>query len=287
VTQEGDSVSFSVRPDPAQPEIRHDAVLAHSPDRLQIFWPDLGHKIELKRLAPSEAASFFPRPTNEPGYVYRQPPVTGDGWKTARARDVGVDEAALTRLVQRLIEADPSARRPGFIHSLLVARHGKLTLEEYFFGFNRDKPHDMRSAGKTFASVMLGAAMMQGTGLSPETSVYNLLEGFGPFTNPDPRKSQITLAHLMTHNSGLACDDNDNASPGNEGTMQTQRKQPNWWKYTLDLPVAHDPGSRYAYCSANINLVGAALTTATGDWLPGLFERTVALEPKRFVALFP
>ncbi|HEX8921465.1 MAG TPA: serine hydrolase [Pyrinomonadaceae bacterium] len=276
VTREGDSVSFSVRPDPAGPEIRHNAVLAHSPDRLRIFWPDLGRTIELKRLAPSEVASFFPRPTSEPSYVYSQPPVTGDGWKTARARDVGIDEAALTRLIQRLIEGDPSARRPSLIHSLLVARHGKLVLEEYFFGFNRDKPHDMRSAGKTFASVMLGAAMMQGTRLSPETPLYNLLEGFGPFANPDPRKSQITLAHLMTHNSGLACDDNDNESPGNEGTMQTQRKQPNWWKYTLDLPVAHDPGSRYAYCSANINLVGAALTTATGAWLPRLFERTVA-----------
>lgn len=34
-------------------------------------------------------------------------------------------------------------------------------LEEYFFGFDRDTPHDMRSAGKTFASVMLGAAMMR------------------------------------------------------------------------------------------------------------------------------
>ena len=37
-----------------------------------------------------------------------------------------------------------------------------------------------------------------------------------------------------------------------------------------------DPGRRYAYCSANINLVGAALTAATRTWLPEFFERTVA-----------
>ena len=276
VTREGDSVSFSARPDPAQPETRHNAVLVRSPDRLRLFWPDLGRTVELKRVTPSEAASFFPRPSGRPGYVYSKPPVTVDGWKTARARDVGIDEAALTRLVQRLIDADPAARRPSLIHSLLVARRGRLVLEEYFFGFNRDKPHDTRSAAKTVASVMLGAAMMRGARLSPETPVYDLLEGKGPFANPDPRKSRITLAHLMTHTSGLACDDNDNASPGNEGTMQMQREQPDWWKYTLDLPMAHDPGSRYAYCSANINLAGAALTTATGTWLPELFERTVA-----------
>lgn len=276
VTLEGDAVSFSARPDPAQPELRRQALLIHSPDRLRILWPDLGGTIELKRLMPSEAASFFPRPPGEQNYVYRQPPVTGDGWETASARDVGMDEAALTRLIRKLIEADPAARRPGLIHSILVARRGHLVLEEYFFGYDRDQPHDLRSAGKTFASVMLGAEMRRGVRLSPETPVYDLLAGRGSLANPDPRKSGITLAHLMTHNSGLACDDNDDASPGNEGTMQAQRKQPDWWKYTLDLPVAHDPGTRYAYCSANINLVGAALTTATGTWLPELFERTIA-----------
>ena len=41
--------------------------------------------------------------------------------------------------------------------------------------------------------------------------------------------------------------------------------------------MAHDPGKRYAYCSANINLVGGALTTATGTWLPELFEQKVAV----------
>ena len=58
--------------------------------------------------------------------------------------------------------------------------------------------------------------------------------------------------------------------------MQMQTQQTDWWKYTLDLPMAHDPGTRYAYCSAGINLAGAALTTATRTWLPELFERTVA-----------
>jgi CubicO group peptidase (beta-lactamase class C family) len=123
---------------------------------------------------------------------------------------------------------------------------------------------------------MLGAAMMSGASLSPETPVYRLLDHRGPFAHPDPRKAGITLAHLMTHSAGLACNDNDDSSPGNEGTMQSQHAQPDWWKYTLDLPMAHDPGSRYAYCSANINLVGGALTEATGTWLPEYFERTVA-----------
>ncbi len=89
----------------------------------------------------------------------------------------------------------------------------------------------------------------------------------------------------MTHTSGLACDDNDESSPGNEDTMQTQREQPNWSKFTLDLPMAYEPGTQYAYCSANINLLGAALTAATGEWLPALFDRTVA-RPLQFGAYY-
>ena len=281
VTQEGDTVVFSAGPNPAKPALRHIASLTRSPERLSILWPDLGRTIELTRRTPKQVANFFPRPPGEPKYIYRKPRASADGWATARAHDVGMDEAMLARLVQRLIDSDPADRRPNLMHSMLVAHRGKLVLEEYFFGFNSDQPHDTRSAGKTFASVMLGAAMLRGASLSPETPVYDLLSGMGPFANPDPRKSQITLARLMTHTSGLACNDNDNASPGNEGTMQNQREQPDWWKYTLDLPMAHDPGSRYAYCSANMNLVGAALTAATGKWLPEFFERAVA-QPLQF-----
>ncbi|HKO55705.1 MAG TPA: serine hydrolase, partial [Thermoanaerobaculia bacterium] len=260
-------------PDP--PQVRIDATLL-APDRLRLRWPDLGQELELTRRTPDQVPAFFPRPPGEPPYAYRRPPVIGDGWATARARDIGMDEAALTRLVQRLIDADPAARRPALIHSLLVARHGKLVLEEYFFGHDRDQPHDTRSAAKTFASVMMGAAILRGTSITPDTRVYDLLAAKGPFANPDPRKAQITLGHLLTHTSGLACDDNDEHSPGLEDAMQTQRAQPDWWKFTLDLPMAHDPGTRYAYCSAGLNLAGAVLTTATGTWLPEYFDRTVA-----------
>src|SRR4051812_6403274 len=267
VTRAGDVVVFSAG------ETRLSAKLVK--DRVQMFWPDMNRVVELTRRTPAEAAGFFPRAPGEK-YVYRQPPATGDGWTTARAADAGMDEGTLTKLIQRLIDSDPSIRRAALMHSILVAHKGKLVLEEYFFGFDRTQPHDLRSAGKTFSSVMLGAAMRDGAKISPETPIYTLLKAKGPFANPDPRKAQITLANLMTHTSGLACDDNDAQSPGNEGTMQMQTQQPDWWKYTLDLPMAHDPGSRYAYCSANINLAGAALTTATGTWLPELFERTVA-----------
>ena len=274
VTRDGDSVRFNLRFEGG--EIDHRATLLHAPERLRIRWDNLGREIELARIGPVEAPSFFPRLPGAPAYVYRAPPATGDGWRTAPAGALGIDEAALAAIVRDIASGDPTARPPTLIHSLLVAYRGRLVLEEYFFGHDRDTPHDTRSAGKTFASVMLGAAMMRGVAISPETRVYPLLAAMGPFANPDPRKQRITLAQLMTHSAGLACNDNDEASPGNEDRMQSQRGEPDWWKYTLDLPMAHDPGTRYAYCSANMNLVGGALSAATRTWLPDYFERSIA-----------
>lgn len=274
VSRDGDKIAFS------QPNEAGGADVwvtgARTKDSLTINWKVLGGAIEMRALAPGDLHVFFPRPAGSPPYVYRKPEAIDDGWPTARGRDVGFDEKALASAVRRIIDGDPAARSPSLVHSLLMARKGQLVLEEYFFGHDRETPHDLRSAGKVFASVMLGAAMQRGVDISPESSASAILARRGPFANPDPRKAKITLAHLMTHSSGLDCNDNDDASPGNEDRLQTQTSEPDLWKYTLDLPMKHEPGARYAYCSASINLVGGAITEETRAWLPEFFDRAVA-----------
>jgi len=75
---------------------------------------------------------------------------------------------------------------------------------------------------------------------------------------------------------GLSCDDNDGDSPGNEMNMQGQAAQPNWRRYTLDLPMVRAPGDRAIYCSASINLALATLQSVTGEWLPDIFAKGIA-----------
>jgi CubicO group peptidase (beta-lactamase class C family) len=274
VSRAGDTVTFASPPAPGATPVSHTAHLDGG--RLRLMWPDLGRPLELKRSDGARAAAFYPRPPGTAPYRYRRPPALHDGWTTARAGEVGLDEAALERAVQKQIDADPAARRPSLMHSMLIARRGKLVLEEYFFGFDRRTPHDLRSAGKTFAAVLTGAVQMRDPRFGPDTAVYPLLAPLGPFGHPDPRKDRITLGQLMTHTSGLACNDNDPDSPGEEGRMQMQTAQPDWWRHELDLPLVHEPGERYAYCSGGMNLVGAALTRESRTWLPELFETRVA-----------
>jgi len=86
----------------------------------------------------------------------------------------------------------------------------------------------------------------------------------------------MTLENLLTMTSGLACNDSDPDSPGNEETMQEQTEQPDWYTFALDLPMAGEPGEQAFYCSATANLAGAVISEATGESLPDLFQRLVA-----------
>jgi CubicO group peptidase (beta-lactamase class C family) len=281
---EGDRLRLGKEATPGDDDVV--ATVSRDGQHIELWWDGLRRRIAFTRATPAQAAHFTARPPGEPKYAYREPADTGDGWPRARARDLGVDETALERAVQRIIDINPSANRAWLIHSMAIAYKGKLILDEYFYGNGPEIPHDMRSASKTFSSVMLGAAMLEGAKISPETKLYEVMAPLGPFNNPDPRKDRITLGHAMTHTTGLACDDNaESPSTGGEDVMQSQRAQPDWWKFTLDLPIVHEPGERYAYCSGGISLMGGALTYSTGEWLPALFDRTIA-RPLQFQSYY-
>ena len=238
---------------------------------------DFGRQVILTPRTRAQAVGFFPRTPATSPYSYRAPePRRGDGWPTARGHDVGLNEAKLAALVREIEETNPVAPNAPAIHSLLVARHGKLVLEEYFAGYDATRVHDLRSASKTFTSVMLGVAMHQRKLIDPSTRVYASFPNTEKLVAADPRRAQLTLGNLLTHSSGLACDDNDDASPGNEDRMQSQTKQPDWYRYTLELPVLHEPGTLYAYCSAGLNLAAGVIAHATQSWLPAFFDRTIA-----------
>lgn len=224
-----------------------------------------------------DASGFFPRTPKQAAYTYRQPIAGDDGWRTGSLAEVGLDPRPIAALIEKIQAADPAAN-PLNIQSLLIARHGKLVVEEYFYGFDKERPHDMRSAGKTFAPVMVGIAREHGAKVGPDTPVYALFPEYKPFANWDERKSKMQVKDLMSMTAGYDCDE-DNApnAPGNEETMQGQNAQPDWYKWTLDLPMSQQPGGNQAhYCSAELNLVGGVAKKVTGASLVGLFDEYFA-----------
>ncbi len=225
----------------------------------------------------SANSDFYPKQTTNSRYIYRQPPETDDGWSVAAAADVGMDEDKLADFIQNLIDRPIDTIDAPDIHAVLVARRGKLVLEEYFHGYQRNQTHDTRSASKTAAASLAGAAEQAGLKLHPSTRVYDHMLDQGSLpANLDPRARTITLEHLMTMSSGFACNDSDSSSPGNEDTMQSQTAEPDWFKYTLSLPMAHTPGEVAAYCSAGSNLIGGMVAKTANRWLPSMFDTLLA-----------
>lgn len=213
-------------------------------------------------------------------YRYRRPAASDDGWQTARLRDVGLDETKIAELIDSVIAKPQSLRSPR-LQALLIARHGRLVLDDYFDGFDARRPHDVRSAGKSITTLMVGKAIERGAAFTPESAVSSIFSPYSPFENYSLTKDRITVANLMSMSAGYACDDNDDASPGNEDRMQSQSAQPDWYRYTLDLPMLFTPGERALYCSAEINLLGAVIEEKTDTWLPEFFYENFA-QPMQF-----
>ena len=195
-----------------------------------------------------------------------------DGWSTGSLADAGLDPKVLGRLVKQILTTPYLGFRTPYIHSLLIARHGKLVLERYFYGFDAGSSHDTRSASKTFAGVLLGLVRHRTNDVPLNTPIRSFLPEYDDVIAAHSLKAGITIRDLLTMTSGLACDDNDDTSPGNEDRMQSQRKQPDWCRFTLSLPMVRKPGLTTAvYCSGAVNVLGAVVRQLTKQPVPEFF----------------
>ncbi|HEX3368505.1 MAG TPA: serine hydrolase domain-containing protein, partial [Candidatus Cybelea sp.] len=233
-----------------------------------------GGPLTFHRPNDAELRWFYPRPQST--WLYREPQRSVDGWSVGTLSTVSMRQAPLAQAIDGIVGMRAPGLRSPYIQSISIARHGRLVLDEYFYGFTPDMPHDTRSAAKSVATLMVGRAIEDTRRFVPQSRVLGLLGSYLPVRNDDARKSAMNVADLMTMASGLACNDNDDSSPGNEDTMQGQPPGTNWYRYTLDLPMTSLPGTTAVYCSAGINLLGAIVTAETHEQIASYFARRFA-----------
>lgn len=235
--------------------------------------PLRGGSFDFTKVGGDSSSPFYPRGKRGQPYRYAAPLRLDDGWPVATVEDVGISRQGIERFVQMLIDMRMDSLSSSQIHSLLIARHGKLVVEEYFHGYHRDLPHDTRSAAKSWTAVLLGAAMQAGVPIRLDTPVYRTMLDSLP-RDLDPRKRAMTLEHLISMTAGYNCE--ADSAPGNEDVMQSQTAEPDWYRYTLNVPMLTAPGDTIVYCSIEPNLAGGILRKVAGEPLPDLFYRLVA-----------
>jgi CubicO group peptidase (beta-lactamase class C family) len=144
------------------------------------------------------------------------------------------------------------------IHSLMIIRNGDAVVDATFFPFAQGAVHNIASDTKSFMSTLIGIAIDQGYIKSVAQPVLDFFPD-RTVANLDASKEAMTLEDLLTMRSGFKC-----TPQQMELTLQEMMASPDWVQFTLDLPMAAEPGTSYVYCSPNVHLLSAIIQETTG-----------------------
>ncbi|MEJ2481617.1 MAG: serine hydrolase [Gemmatimonadota bacterium] len=217
-----------------------------------------------------DAPATPPREGTGSRWTARAPESLDDGWRTASPESGGLDVEVIGELVDAVVKG-----KLEYTHSLLIARNGRLLVEEYFYGFDRETRHDMRSASKSVTSTLVGIAIDEGRIQSSDTGVLSCFPDYRRYRHWDDRKAEIRIRHLLTMSSGLDARDGEPESAASERAYQSQSAEPDWTKFALDAPMLWDPGEHLYYGGANPLILGGILARAVGEPVEWFADRTL------------
>ena len=154
--------------------------------------------------------------------------------------------------------------------SVSVLQNGKRVDARFYNGADERILHDVRSAGKSVTSLLFGIALDQGAIKSLDDPVKKYW--------PEAEGSAIgsvRLEDVLTMRTGLAADDEDPTSPGNEDLMDASDDP---LAFALTVPRVVEPGTQYRYNSLAAYVAGEVIGRATGRGLED-FARENLFEP--------
>jgi CubicO group peptidase (beta-lactamase class C family) len=169
-----------------------------------------------------------------------------DDWELATPASVGLDSA----LLEQLRRDGANGTFPN-IHAVLVARDGRLVMEEYFNGFDRETRQYTASVSKSVGSMLLGIAIAKGLVPGVEAGgvhapLIDVLPSYAPALT-DPDKQGLTLHHVLTMSAGLEWDEQSlpYSDPRNDWIQASRSEDP--VGFMLARPIVAEPGSSFNY----------------------------------------
>jgi CubicO group peptidase (beta-lactamase class C family) len=173
------------------------------------------------------------------------------------------------------------------IHSLLIARDGKLLYENYFAGTDEiigrklgyiehtvNDLHDCRSISKSITSACIGIALKKGL-------IKNLDEPIAPYfpeyaRHFDAKKKQITIRHLLTMTGGFEWNEEISyRNPANSELQMDLSLDP--IDYVLSRPMASQPGTKWNYNGGQSQLLAQILLKTSTETIDTFAEKNLFL----------
>ncbi|WP_417493689.1 serine hydrolase domain-containing protein [Maricaulis sp.] len=121
--------------------------------------------------------------------------------------------------------------------AVLVVLHGTIVCEDYAAGIDPGQSWELASGAKSFTSVIAAAAVQDGL-ISLDEQVADTITEW----QDDPRRSQITVRHLLAQTSGLASGNDDVRIPGYRAAIRTRAR--------------HEPGAAFIYSARHFQAFG-------------------------------
>jgi CubicO group peptidase (beta-lactamase class C family) len=174
------------------------------------------------------------------------------GWQWVTPEAAGFDPAKLAEAVLRIREEVPHT------HAVFLEMNGQAFLDAPFYPYDGRELHNLASVTKSVMTTLIAIAADQGK----LDLGQPMLDFFADRTiaHLDERKRRITVRHLAGMVSGLDC-----VGEHDEPTLHQMNASSDWVQFTLDLPMAAEPGVVFSYCSPGMHLLSAILQAATGQ----------------------
>jgi CubicO group peptidase (beta-lactamase class C family) len=191
---------------------------------------------------------------------------------------VGYSATFFPAFTKKLNDSMPS------LGSFLVSVGGNIVYEHYFHGATKETAFNIKSITKSVVSAIAGIAKSQGKLPDLNTPVLTLFPEFSKprssssdvwFANDkaseDSIRRTLRLRDLLTMQTGWEWNDF-----GPVVNVFINSADP--VRFTMDIPFAESPGTRFTYCSAATSLFSAALAKCIKTDLKS-FATTHLFEP--------
>jgi CubicO group peptidase (beta-lactamase class C family) len=216
----------------------------------------------------------------------------GRDWPTAAPASVGLNAAVLDS-----IRAEIDAGAYGQVDRMVIIRRGRLVVDETWtwdydriYGdsarvrsplnahdptgpynyynpwwhpmYRRGDLHSLQSVTKTVTSAVIGTAVTRGDFPSIDSPVLAFFDST-TVKNIDQRKRRVTVRHLLTMTGGFDWnEDRPYVDPANSAV--TMEASYDWVQFTIDRPMAREPGTQFQYSSGESQLLAYIFRRATG-----------------------
>lgn len=207
-------------------------------------------------------------------YIYRIPQQLDDGFDCTSLGDVNINEEKITDLVGDILDGDYDDT-----HSLLIVRHGKLVLEEYFcddgriFGpyvneVYRERVQNLASVTKSVNSALMGIAIDQGYIKNVDVPIVEFFPEYADILTIE--KEDITIKDLLTMSAGLQWNESKVSYSASANDVNKMERADDLFRYILEKDLVAEPGKEFNYSTG--------LSTILGE----IINRSVGLESDKF-----